>query len=186
MVLARGLERADRNSDGRLDAREFEGLVRMMRERLGNNPPPGAPNPERIVTNMLERLDTNKDGKISKAEARGPLADNFDRADADKDGSLDKDELKRLAPQLARLMGGGPGAFAGGPGRPTAPDFDAFDKNADGRLTVEELKDTPYATAFADIDTGKDGKIDPKGSPRTSKSERKSPINNTVPPAAPR
>ena len=57
-------------------------------------------------------------------------------------------------------MGGGkPGA--GGPAA-QGPDFDALDKNADGRLTRDELKGTPYADKFEEIDTNKDGKIDKK------------------------
>ena len=42
----------------------------------------------RVVANLLERMDQNKDGKISKDEARGPLAQNFADLDRNKDGSL--------------------------------------------------------------------------------------------------
>ncbi len=42
------------------------------------------------------------------------------------------------------------------------PDFDALDLNADGRLTRDELKGTPYADKFDAMDTNKDGKIDRK------------------------
>jgi Ca2+-binding EF-hand superfamily protein len=112
---------------------------------------------DRRVNDILDRMDSNKDGKISKAEARGPIADNFDRIDANKDGFIDKDELRRF---VARNMaaGGGPGGAAAA----TGPDFDALDKNADGRLTREELKGTQWADRFDEIDTNKDGKIDKK------------------------
>src|SRR5207245_508188 len=90
-------------------------------------------------------------------EARGPLASNFDRLDTNKDGYLDRQELLR-AIRMGLLGGGRPG---GGDGRPGV-DFDALDKNADGRLTRQELKGTPYFDKFDDIDTNKDGKIDPK------------------------
>src|SRR5258708_33406629 len=53
-----------------------------------------------IVNNMLQRMDTNKDGKISKSEAQGPLAANFDRFDTNKDGFLDKTELLAVAKQV--------------------------------------------------------------------------------------
>ena len=43
---------------------------------------------------ILKRMDRNKDGKISKAEARGPLKENFDRIDADDDGFISKAELE--------------------------------------------------------------------------------------------
>ena len=112
---------------------------------------------ERRVNDVFARMDTNKDGKISKAEAKNFIAQNFERIDANKDGYIDKDELRRfVARNLAARGRGGP--FAGAQG----PDFDALDKNADGRLTREELKGTPYADKFDEIDTNKDGKIDKK------------------------
>jgi Ca2+-binding EF-hand superfamily protein len=111
---------------------------------------------ERRVNQILERMDTNKDGKISKDEARGPIAENFERIDTNKDGFIDKDELRRMVARNMAMAGGKPG-----PGT-AAPDFDALDKNADGRLTREELKGTPYYDKFDEIDTNRDGKIDKK------------------------
>src|SRR5260370_38322960 len=52
---------------------------------------------DRMVQTMLDRFDANKDGKISKEEAKGKLAKNFDRLDTNKDGHLDKEELRRDA-----------------------------------------------------------------------------------------
>ena len=45
--------------------------------------------------NMLKRLDTNKDGKIAKTEAKGKLKDNFSKRDANKDGFITENELGR-------------------------------------------------------------------------------------------
>ncbi|WP_218598775.1 YHYH protein [Polaribacter sp. NJDZ03] len=42
---------------------------------------------------ILKMMDTNKDSKVSKAEAKGPLSENFDRIDKNKDGFLTKEEL---------------------------------------------------------------------------------------------
>ena len=119
------------------------------------------------MNSILQRMDKNKDGKISKSEAEGRILDNFDRIDTNKDGLLDRTELLAMAKQMiARqaAMGpmgrppfGGPGAMAANP-----LDFDALDKNSDGRLTREELKGTRFADVFDKIDTNKDGKIDPK------------------------
>ncbi len=58
-------------------------------------PPPGGarPTPESI----MERLDKNKDGFISKDEVAGSrLADRFDELDTNKDGKLSLDELKAM------------------------------------------------------------------------------------------
>ena len=46
---------------------------------------------------MLSRLDTNKDGKISLSENRGPAMAQFDRADTNKDGTLSSEEQKARA-----------------------------------------------------------------------------------------
>jgi Ca2+-binding EF-hand superfamily protein len=124
---------------------------------------PAADNPavERRVADVFERMDTNKDGKISKEEAKNLILQNFDRIDADKDGFITKDELRRWVAQT--MAAGGPGGFGrGGFAAPAGPDFDALDKNADGRLTREELKGTPFEEKFDEIDANKDGKIDKK------------------------
>src|SRR5262249_51653593 len=122
---------------------------------------PNAQVVDRVVNQLLDRFDANKDGKLSKQEARGPLAEMFDRFDANKDGFLDRAELRKAAQELIARRGGGPGAPAPN-GRLDENDFDALDANADGRLTREELKGTKWASQFDLIDTNKDGKIDRK------------------------
>jgi Ca2+-binding EF-hand superfamily protein len=120
---------------------------------------------DREVDALLRRLDTNKDGKISRDEAAGrPLAKAFSQLDKNKDGYLDRIEL---IPWAQRIATAGPKqAGKGQPGAAIAQssiyDFDALDKDADGRLTREELQGTTWADAFDKIDTNKDGKIDRK------------------------
>ena len=46
---------------------------------------------------MIEDLDANKDGKISKDEARGRLKEDFDKIDLNKDGFIDREELIKAA-----------------------------------------------------------------------------------------
>jgi len=55
------------------------------------------------VDDVFARLDTDKDGKISKAEAsKGPrLSKNFDTVDADHDGFVTKAELSTAMAQHA-------------------------------------------------------------------------------------
>ena len=54
--------------------------------------PGGHPSPEQL----MGRLDANKDGKISKDEARGPMSEDFDKLDVDKDGALTSEELSNM------------------------------------------------------------------------------------------
>jgi len=173
--LAKIFDRFDINHDGKLDKQEIEKLHQAMRQRFGDNNKKPAPTPnknpnnnpnnnpqiDRVVEKLLEQMDTNKDGKISKAEAKGKLAEFFDQLDTNKDGYLDKEELRRAATRFLANQGGKGGGLGAALQR-RGPEFDDLDKNADGRLTREELKGTPFAEHFDEIDTNKDGKIDPK------------------------
>jgi Ca2+-binding EF-hand superfamily protein len=164
--LAAAFDRADSNSDGKLDRKEVAELLQILRQRFGqpaNRPAtPQDPQIERMVANFLARMDTDKDGKISRAEAKNRLAANFDLLDTNKDGFLDREELRRAAERFRAGTVGAAGQNR--PANPEAdgPDFDSLDLNADGRLTRAELKSTPFAAVFDEIDTNRDGKIDPK------------------------
>jgi len=165
--LAALFDKMDANGDGKLDKKEVTVMLQVLRKRLGvaagttDKKPAAQPDFDRMVANLLERMDTNKDGKISKEEARGPLANNFDRFDTNKDGYLDRSELRQAAKQFLAAQRAGPAKENPRAG-PKFDDFDALDRNADGRLTRAELKDTPYEAVFDQIDTNKDGKIDKK------------------------
>lgn len=126
---------------------------------------PGRMSPEAIVDTILQRMDANKDGKISRSEAKARIADRFDAIDTNKDGYLDRQELLAMARRLAQMNEPGrPLGFAPGVGfnnRPDPLDFDSWDKNADGRLTRDELRGSRFLEVFDSIDVNKDGKIDP-------------------------
>jgi hypothetical protein len=48
------------------------------------------------VADLFQKMDSNKDNKLSKVEVKGPLADHFSGIDKNKDGFITKDELKKL------------------------------------------------------------------------------------------
>jgi len=62
--------------------------------RHGHREGGGRPDPSKV----FEMLDINKDQKISKSEARGPLEREFDRIDSNNDGHITKEELEAGAP----------------------------------------------------------------------------------------
>lgn len=62
----------------------------------------GRPNIDQLFTQM----DTNNDGKLSKKEVKGPLADNFSKIDANEDGFLTKEELEKAPRPNGQRPGG--------------------------------------------------------------------------------
>ena len=62
----------------------------------------GPPNGERrqppSADELLKMMDKDDDQKISRAEATGPLKNDFDRLDTNKDGQLSKEELSKAGP----------------------------------------------------------------------------------------
>jgi len=91
----------------------------------------------------LDRLDTNKDGFVDRAEFRAGLNQLFDRKDANKDGALSLEELKTRrgdpAKRLASLDNDKNGSIsreeflAAGDKR-----FARCDKDGDGRIAKGE------------------------------------------------
>lgn len=88
---------------------------------------------------MIDGLDTDNDGKISKSEARAGSDGHFDRIDANNDGAITPDEAERLFR---------PQPDANGDGKVSPEEFAALgearfakrDTNNDGVLADEELK----------------------------------------------
>jgi Ca2+-binding EF-hand superfamily protein len=160
MFLGKAFDASDKNGDGKLDREEVAALQTLLRNffAAGAQPKKSPPSKEieQIIDNLLKQFDTDKDGKISRKEAKGQILAIFDQFDTNKDGFLDRTELRALAERMQANQKGIPPK--GGPG--PAYDFDALDKNADGRLTKEELKGTPLYDRFAEIDTDGNGMID--------------------------
>jgi Ca2+-binding EF-hand superfamily protein len=74
--------RLDRNGDGYIDAQE------IPRDLVRPAGPQGGPG-ERLQ--MLKRMDTDHDGRISREEWRG-APERFDRLDRNGDGYIDRDD----------------------------------------------------------------------------------------------
>lgn len=56
------------------------------------------------VSQLIAEMDANKDGKLSKDEVKGPLANDFSKIDTNEDGYISEEELEN-APKPER--GGG-------------------------------------------------------------------------------
>ena len=48
---------------------------------------------DKATTELMSKMDANKDGKLSKEEVKGPLSNDFDKIDTDGDGYLSLEEL---------------------------------------------------------------------------------------------
>jgi Ca2+-binding EF-hand superfamily protein len=87
---------------------------------------PGSKSPgERFRTQFMERLDTNKDGKITKDEYAAARTAEFKAADKNGDGFISKEEFAAYGDQRR-------GDFVD-------RIFARLDKNGDGKLDAAEL-----------------------------------------------
>jgi Ca2+-binding EF-hand superfamily protein len=154
MFLGKAFDAADKTGAGKLDRDGAAALQTILKNFLAKGGQPKI-DADQLVNNWLKQFDANGDGKISRQEAKGPILQRFDQFDTNKDGFLDRQELRALAQRLQADAKEGRFKDASG-----AYDFDALDKNADGRLTKSELKGTPLYERFAEIDTDRNGSID--------------------------
>ncbi|WP_417444971.1 YHYH protein [Joostella sp.] len=74
---------------------------------------------------IISEMDTNKDGKLSEGEVKGPLSNDFNAIDTDKDGFLTEEELKKMD----RNQGN----------RPPRPDDTEKDLSAEINTTVKVI-----------------------------------------------
>ncbi|MRI00192.1 YHYH protein [Kriegella sp. EG-1] len=56
-------------------------------------PQGGRPGGKLSATELMERMDADKDGQLSENEVKGPLQENFSEVDSNEDGYISKEEL---------------------------------------------------------------------------------------------
>jgi Ca2+-binding EF-hand superfamily protein len=122
------LARGDRNEDSVLDKDEISAIAR---ERSGGGRPgepggegagPGGPGGRGgdFVGQMMNRMDADKDGKLTGDEIPEFLRGRLTEIDTNGDGGLDKAEMEAMASRMRERGGaggggpGGPGGFRGG------------------------------------------------------------------------
>lgn len=57
------------------------------------------------TTELMKKMDANKDGKLSEKEVKGSLKENFAKIDSDKDGFLSIKELEKAPKPAGRGEG---------------------------------------------------------------------------------
>ncbi len=96
-------------------------------------------------SNHMGEMDTNKDGKVSKDEAKTSpaLSKNFDLIDADKDGFVSMAEMKEFHKANSTKRDGA---------------FKSLDKDSDGKISKSEAAGKrKLVYSFDKIDADKDG-----------------------------
>jgi Ca2+-binding EF-hand superfamily protein len=75
------LRKLDTNNEGKINA----DALKTAREQIVDD----------RVDYLMKELDTDKDGQISRDEAKGRIKEHFDRLDLDKDGYISREELRQ-------------------------------------------------------------------------------------------
>jgi Ca2+-binding EF-hand superfamily protein len=101
----------DKNSDGQIAPDEMR---------------PRQQTPEERVSHLLDEWDTNKDGRISKAEAPNRMQQQFESIDTNHDGFLDKDELLQYFSNMSDGQRGGGGQRPSAAAPQTQPSREAL------------------------------------------------------------
>lgn len=85
--VSNDFSKLDTDNNGTLSLEEFSNAAKFQNRKRKRGKRLG---PDEIIT----RLDADSDGRISKSEAKGRLAEHFDRIDTDNDGFVSKKELE--------------------------------------------------------------------------------------------
>ncbi|WP_159995983.1 EF-hand domain-containing protein [Roseomonas sp. 18066] len=112
---------------------------------------------------FLAMADTDRDGRVTEAEALNALSARFAEADANKDGGLTKDELTAFLQSQWQAHRGDRGAPPERARQAMETRLDAIfraaDADRDGRVTMDEVR--PIALAlFRAADKNNDGALE--------------------------
>lgn len=123
--------------------------------------PQGGPGPRGGIERMFERLDANRDGRVTWDETWAVTQERFGAADADRNGTLTFAEFQNLrAPGrdgAAQQPGPRPEHVQRGAERRAAM-FRALDANSDGGVTLAEMQ-VPLSARFRAMDANGDGAV---------------------------
>jgi EF hand domain-containing protein len=93
-------KRLDTDNNRQLSEEEFIEGTRKLRQQMQGKGYPGGPMPPNArggpIGGRLLQADTDKDGKVSKAEAVAQFKSRFDQMDADKDGFISDEERRDM------------------------------------------------------------------------------------------
>ncbi len=84
---------SDTDGDGYLSPPEIEARMRKM--KLGGGKTLDATHAKRVAALFLARADTDKDGRVSKAESAALMGQVFSAYDLNRDGKVDAGELAK-------------------------------------------------------------------------------------------
>jgi Ca2+-binding EF-hand superfamily protein len=146
-LFDRLLRNADKNSDSKLSKEEFQAGLKPAegpRPPLGGAERPGFPGTRPDPRELFNRMDANKDGKLTKDELaqRERLPENFALLDANSDGSISQDEFMEFGRRFGQRPPGAPNQNnQANQANPQVFEalFDRTDSNSDGKLTKDEV-----------------------------------------------
>lgn len=125
------------------------GLAPLSAAQAGN-----APSQDMPGQRILQRIDTNGDGAISKDEIMSARERIFKRLDRNGDGVIDEKEIEtarqaiadraaateaRLGTRWRRMDRNGDGKVTEEEFQASTPLFDLADRNGDGKLSADEI-----------------------------------------------
>lgn len=132
----------DGNGDAMITEGEAKAAFAKFHERMGG----------KHGNRFFEQADTDKDGKIAAAESAAAEAKRFRQMDADADGFVTVEEAKVAFDKLRAEHG-----MSDGKGNRF---FDRADADKDGKISKAEWEQGGQ-TMFAKLDKNADGKITP-------------------------